>query len=73
MIPCAGVVAERGAVPDRVVVISKVSDFILFSSRITITVVASIIGNYLIVNYADSPTFWVRCRPSLLAAGARAN
>lgn len=42
----------------RVAVVDKVSDFVLFCSRIIITVVSTVIGNYWLLNNIPSPTFW---------------
>jgi len=41
----------------RVVVVDKISDFILFSSRLIITIVATVVGNYWLLKYG-SPHFF---------------
>lgn len=43
----------------RLAVVSKVGDFCLWIAAISITAITGFAGNYLIINYAEDPTFWI--------------
>jgi len=43
----------------RVVVVTKISDYLLFLGKIIVTVIVGIVGNILIEYYSDQPTYWV--------------
>jgi len=43
----------------RVVVVSKIGDYLLLLGKIVVTVSVGIIGNILIEYYSDQPTYWV--------------
>lgn len=42
-----------------IAVVTKVGDFVLFIACLSITALSGIAGNYMIINYATNPTFWI--------------